>query len=178
MAEQETLARPYAEAVFRTGSEQQNLAQWSEQLTLVAAVLADEEVKLRIGDPGIDRKRLTEILLTVCGPQILSATENLLRLLVVNNRLDIGAELLQQFEAMRAEAEQEIEATVESAYAISKTEQNRISAALEQHFGRTVRLQSSINKDLLAGMIIRAGDWVIDGSAKARVQQLANSLAH
>jgi len=178
MAELQTLARPYAEAVFRTGSEQQNLAQWSEQLTVIATVLDDEQVKQRIGDPNIDKQRLTEILLAVSESLIAAATQNLLRLLVVNDRLDIGAELLQQFEAMRAEAEQQIEATVESAYAINKDEQHMISAVLEQHFGRTVRLHSSVNEELLAGMIIRVGDWVIDGSARARVQQLANSLVH
>jgi len=178
MAELETLARPYAEAVFRTGSEEQNLATWSEQLTVLATVLADDEVKQRIGDPGMDRDQLTGILLAVCGEQITAGTQNLLRLLVINDRLDIGAELLQQFEAMRAEAEQEIDATVESAYVISENEKDKIAKALEQHFGRTVRLDSRVNKELMAGMIIRAGDWVIDGSAKARVQQLANSLTH
>ncbi len=178
MAELQTLARPYAEAAFKTGIEQQNLAQWSEQLMVIEVLLADKEVQQRIGDPGIDRQRLTEILLTVCDSILTSATQNLLRLFVVNDRLDIGAELLKQFAAMRTAAEQEIEATVESAYALSEAEQNKISKALERHFGRSIRLDSSINKDLLAGMIIRAGDWVIDGSARARVQQLANRLVH
>jgi len=178
MAELQTLSRPYAEAAFRFGLEQKSLPQWSEQLTVIATVLADAQVRQWIGDPGVARERLTEILLTVCGSEITEQAGNLLRLLVVNDRLDIGAELLQQFEAMRAQAEQEIEATVESAYAISEAEQSKICRALEQHFGCTVRLDSSVNKDLLAGMIIRAGDWVIDGSAKARVRQLANNLAH
>lgn len=178
MAEKQTLARPYAEAVFELAKARNELKKWSEMLGLIAAVAADENVTRLAHDPRVDRTRFLALFLGVCDRQIDEAGANFVRLLVDNRRLALLPEIVTQFEALRAEAEARVEATVVSAFPLETAQLERIREALRRKLGREVNLTAQVDKALVGGIVIRAGDLVIDGSVRARLQELAAHLSH
>ena len=109
----------------------------------------------------------------MCGNRVDAEATNLIRLLAQNRRLLVLPEIAYQYEKLKAEAERTVRAELESALPVSEKEQERITAALKQRLGRNVELVCRINKKLVGGAVIRAGDLVIDGSVQARLNKLA-----
>jgi F-type H+-transporting ATPase subunit delta len=100
------------------------------------------------------------------------------RLLVENRRLGLLPEIIAQFESLRAEAEARIEATVVTPFPLAATQMKTINESLRRKFGREVNLTTETDKSLLGGIVIRAGDLVIDGSIRGRLAELATHLSH
>lgn len=178
MAEKQTLARPYAEAVFEVARAQNQLKRWSEMLAFIAAVAADERMRRIADDPRVNRARFLALFLGVCDQQVDEYGANFVRLLVDNRRLALLPEIVTQFEALKAEAEARVEATVVSAFALETAQLQHIGEALRRKLGREVTLTTQVDQALLGGVVIRAGDLVIDGSVRGRLQELAAHLSH
>ncbi len=178
MAEIQTLARPYAEAVFELAQGGKTLARWSEMLVFIAAVAADENIQRLAGDPRVERARFLELFLGICGKNVSDDGANFIRLLVENRRLGLLPEIVAQYEALRADAEARVEATVVSAFPLETAQVKTLGDALKRRFGRDVNLTTQVDKTLLGGVVIRAGDLVIDGSVRGRLAELAAQLAH
>ena len=176
MSEKITLARPYAEAVFRLAQESKALKKWSGMLEFVSAVAMDSQVARLATDPRVERDRFTRMLLDICGKNLNKEGENFLRVLQENRRLELLPEIAQLFEKLRAEAEGRIEARVVSAFEIKAEQQKKIAAALKARFGREVDLVATVDPALIGGIIIRAGDLVIDGSVQGRLRALVSHL--
>jgi F-type H+-transporting ATPase subunit delta len=174
--ERTTLARPYAEAVFRLARERQNLAAWSETLKLAAAVAADPQMTRLIDNPRVPRARFVEFFLDVCGKKIDADGANLVRLLAENRRLALLPEIAALYEELRATAEARVEAEVVSAIEVSAAQLKTIAAALKKRLGREVTLATRLDPSLVGGIVIRAGDLVIDGSVRGKLQLLATHL--
>jgi F-type H+-transporting ATPase subunit delta len=85
-------------------------------------------------------------------------------------------EIAEHFEALKANIENTVDVTVTSATALSGAQQKEISAALQTRLGRTVNLETEIDETLIGGAVIKAGDVVIDGSLRARLDSLTNAL--
>ena len=100
-----------------------------------------------------------------------------MRLLAQNRRLPALSAIAEQYEILRAEAERTIKAELETALPISDGEQHRIAAALKNRLGREVELVVTTNRELVGGAVIRAGDLVIDGSIRARLERLAAAVS-
>lgn len=178
MAEKQTAARPYAEAVFALARERNALPAWSETLALAAAVIGDARIRQRVDDPRIERATLLWLLLDILDTRLAPDGANFIRLLVENRRLTLLPEIASLYEGLKAEAEARIEATVVSAFALEASQLQRIGAALQRRFGRAVQLTAEVNKQLVGGVVIRAGDLVIDGSVRGRLTALATELRH
>lgn len=176
MAEKTTLARPYAHAVFELACEQGTLRDWSDRLRLMAAAAGDAEFRARLGDPRISRARRAELFIDVCGELLDERARNLVRVLAHNQRLSVLAEIAARYEALRAEREGRLQAQVISAYPLSAAQREKIAAALKTRLGREVDLECGTDESLLGGVVIRAGDLVIDGSVRGRLAQLARVL--
>jgi F-type H+-transporting ATPase subunit delta len=177
MAEKLTAARPYAEAVFGLAQERNALKDWSEMLALAAAVVRDERIQRLANDPRVERARLLGLLLDIGGKQLTPEGANFLRLLVENRRLLLLPEIAAVYEDLKAEAEARIEATVTSAFPLEPAQLKTLEQGLQRRFGRAVRLTAETDPGLLGGVVIRAGDLVIDGSVRARLAGLAAGLA-
>ena len=93
-----------------------------------------------------------------------------------NKRLAYLPEIARVFDALKDEAEGVVDVTVTSAATMAEAEQAKLVAALEQRFGRRVRLQTAVDASLLGGAVVRAGDLVIDGSLQSRLARLAYEL--
>jgi F-type H+-transporting ATPase subunit delta len=176
MAELATIARPYANAVFDIAKERHAIDDWSRQLQLAAAVAAQPEIVEIIESPATTSIEKSNALARVCGEDLSREGKQFLQVLARNKRLHLLGEISEQFEALRAQEEASLDVEVVSAFPLSEPENQRLVAALGRRFGREIQLTASVDESLLGGAIIRAGDAVIDGSVRGKLEKLAESL--
>ncbi|MDH3545658.1 MAG: F0F1 ATP synthase subunit delta [Gammaproteobacteria bacterium] len=183
MAENNTIARPYAQAVFELAHEAGELARWSESLETAGQLLADGTVVQYLGDPAFtDGQRLEFLtgLFDKAGAGLLAGKDkrgtNFLKLLLEYDRIAVLPEISNHFEVLKAEVENVVDVTVTSASPVSKKQRDAISKALRERLGREINLATEIDEQLIGGAVIRAGDVVIDGSLRARLDGLTNAL--
>ena len=177
MAELSNIARPYARAVFELAKDGADYSVWSEQLDMLAAGAVDPNVVGLFNNPRVSRRDLALVFMDVCGDRLDENVKNLVRLLAQNRRLHALPAIAEQYEHLRAEAEQTVQAELESALPVSDIQQQRIVEALSQRMGRRVELTVKTNEELLGGAVVRAGDLVIDGSIRARLEKLATAIS-
>jgi len=181
MAEKSTIARPYAEAVFQLAAANSELQQWSDMLQAVAMVAADADMQAVIGNTSVSKDQLAQLIIDVAGASLQKGmTEagcNLIKLLAENRRLDVIAEITEQFETLKAEAEKTVEAQMVSAQEVSAAQQSMIAEKLKARLGCEVSLTCSVDETLMGGAIIKAGDMVIDGSVSGQLNKLSVELA-
>ena len=177
MSELTTIARPYAQAVFDLAQEHDMLGAWSDQLHFAAAVADNATMRTAIDSPSMSVTQLADMFIEVCGEHIDEQGRNFIRLLAANDRLPVLPEVAAQFDALRAEAECTVAATVISARPLTDAQQASLSAALKKRYGRDVSLDVEIDSSLMGGAVIQAGDEVIDGSLRGKLQRFAGALA-
>lgn len=177
MSQAITAARPYAQAAFEEAQKKNDLKSWSEVLAAGAAVVTSPDMSKIISNPRVKGKQLDDVMQAACEAKAGSAQSNFLRLLVENRRLVLLPEIAAAYEVMRAEAEKSLDVTVTSAFDLSDAQKQKIGDALKKRFNRTITLSCKTDKALVGGIVIRAGDKVIDGSAQTRLGELANALA-
>jgi F-type H+-transporting ATPase subunit delta len=171
-----TIARPYAEAAFEVARASNTLDAWSEALNRLAAIVADPQVASQIGNPNLTERTLLELIFGVAGDGLSAGVQNLVRLLVENERLSVLPDLARLFEARKTAAQGVRHIQVRSAYALSAAEQKALTSTLKKHFGAEVDLTVEKDPSLIGGVEVRADDVVIDASVRGRLQQLANEL--
>ncbi len=176
MAEPSTIARPYAEAAFRLADAQGKLADWSATLANLSAVAADERVRAAIGDPNFPAAKVAGLFLAILSGKITGESENFVRVLAENGRLDVLAEIRTQYEVLKNEREGVVEAEVYSAFEMDPAQVADLVSRLEKKTGRKVRARVSVDKSLIGGVKIVIGDKVIDGSARAQLAALETAL--
>lgn len=177
MAERETLARPYAEAVFALARAARTLDTWLETLRLLALIQGHADMAALIGNPRVSRARVAQLFIDVGGARLDAHARNLARLLADNGRLALLPEIAHLFEQLKAEHERVVEAHAISAVPLDAAQREAVAAALARRFGREVRLTTEVDSHIGGGLIVRAGDTVIDGSVRARLAALAAALA-
>lgn len=176
MSELSTLARPYAEAVFRMAQGDNDLAGWSARLQSLALVVADAQVARLIADPSVAAERVADLIIEVAGADLGERGGNLVRVLAENDRLSLLPEISAQFETLKADAEGTLEATITSAQELTQAQIDDLVAGLKAKFNRAVNVQVAVDPELIGGAVIAIGDQVIDGSVKGRLQRMAFAL--
>lgn len=171
-----TVARPYATAAFEYAKSAGRSEQWSAMLGLASEFARSEPMKALFGDPRVGKAKLSELFVDLCGDVLDEPGRNFIKLLVENDRVSILPEIYSLFETLRAEDESSVDVHICSAFDVSKAAQGAIAKALENRFKKTVQLFVDVDSSLIGGAIIRAGDQVIDGSVKGRLQQLSREL--
>ena len=145
-------------------------------LALLAAVVDDRQVRALIGRPDLGAERLADFLLDIGGGRISEEGQNLVRLLAQNGRVALLPEIARLYEVLRSEHGGAIDVELTAAYPVNDAQRQSLAAALGKRLGREVRLSASEDKSLIGGVKIRAGDLVIDGSVRARLEALASQL--
>ena len=185
MADNNTVARPYAEAVFEVARESDALDELSASLAAAGELLGDGQVVTFLGEPALTDDQRLEFL-----QGLFAAAEgedsmfsggnehgtNFLKLLLENGRIAVLPEISAQFEALKAKEENSIDAVITAAAPLSAAQEKEIASSLAEKLGRDVRISTEIDENLIGGAVIRAGDVVIDGSLRARLEGLANAL--
>ncbi|TFH90815.1 F0F1 ATP synthase subunit delta [Vibrio ouci] len=175
MSDMTTIARPYAKAAFDFAVEKGQLDQWGQMLSFAAEVANNEQIhELLTSSTSADK--LAEIFVAVCGEQVDAFGQNLIKVMAENGRLQVLPDVCAEFLLLKQEHEKEISVEVTSATELSEQQKADISSKLETRLERKVQLNCSVDETLLGGVIIRAGDLVIDNSARGRLSRLSDAL--
>ena len=177
MSKLTTNARPYAKAVFEFARDAGDYTSWSERLLLLATLVEDAEVRRRLENPALRPSQRTDMVIAICGDYLVAEAQNLVRLLAENNRLSLLTEIAALYEKYRADAEGITEACVVSAFALSDKERDSIVKALGQRLKSKVTLKCEVDESLLGGAVVQAGDMVIDGSIRGKIDKLSVQLS-
>ena len=176
MAESSTIARPYAEAAFRLADAKGALADWSAALANLAAVAADARVRAAIGDPNLAAAKVAGLFLSILAGKLTGETENFVRVLAENGRLEVLAEIRTQYEALKNAREGMVEAEVITAFEMDAAQLADLVTCLERKTGRKVKARVSVEKSLIGDVKLVIGDKVIDGSSRAQLAALETAL--
>lgn len=176
MSEIATLARPYAEAVFKRAKETGAAGKWSEMLRFLSVVMQDKDIAAASNNPKISRQRLTELLLDICADRVNEEGVNFIKLLVQNGRLSLAPYIAKLYEQYKADDEGYVDVDVLTAFSFNDEQQKQFTETLEKTLNKKVHMNVAVDKSLIGGVLIRAGDRVIDGSIKGQLQQLAKRL--
>jgi F-type H+-transporting ATPase subunit delta len=172
-----TLARPYARAAFELACARNALGEWAGKLAFAAQAAAIPRVTALFGDPRVAQDDLAA-LVTPEGESADSPFAVFVRLLAENHRLPVLPEIGALFEEMKNAAERILKVNVRSATPIGADETARLIDALKRRFGRDIRIEQSVDPQMLGGAVIDAGEMVIDGSVRGRLARLEQALMH
>lgn len=176
MAEAITVARPYAEAVYKLAVANQNLSEWSKMLQLAAVIAENDDVKQLIGNPVVSAKQLGEIILEIGRNKFNSEARNLVMLLADNKRILVLPQIRQLFEQLKAQYEGVLEAKIVSAFAMESRQLKKLIDDLERKFKRKIEAQVSIDPELIGGVKVEIGDEILDASIRGKLEAMAVAL--
>ena len=171
-----TCARPYARAAFEHARQAGQLSEWSQMLSLCAAVASDDNVVRLLNNPSLTGKKQAEAFLALCEGSLSKDVENFIHVLSDNKRLELLPAIDILFDELKAEEERSQDVSVTSAFPLSSEQEAALAKKIEARLGRSVTLNTQIDKSLIGGVIVRAGDLVIDGSLRARLTKLADAM--
>jgi len=176
VAERATIARPYAKAAFEYARDAKAFTEWSRGLEVAAEIVADPRVSVLSTSPSLTAADLAGLVTDVAGANLSGEMQNFVRVLAENRRLPLLPEIAAQYEELRAAVENTVDVEVTSAVALDAAQSENLKRALNARLKRQVRMQNSVDASLLGGAVVRAGDLVIDGSLKGRLERLATEL--
>ncbi|WP_086981838.1 F0F1 ATP synthase subunit delta [Vibrio aphrogenes] len=174
MSDLTTIARPYAKAAFEFAVEKEALGPWSEMLAFAAEVAKNEDVTSLL-NKSVAADQLADIFVSICA-EFDEHGQNFIRVLAENGRLKALPEICDEFLILKKESENQIDVVVTSAKELTEAQLAEISSKLEQRLERKVKLNCSVDETLLSGVIIRAGDLIIDNSTRGRLNRLSDAL--
>lgn len=175
MSELTTVARPYAKAAFDFAVENNAVDKWQDMLVFAGEVAVNESMEnLLSGVMAADT--LSQLFINVCGEQLDDHGQNFIKVLAENKRLPALPAICELFNAFKADYDKQIEVQVTAATELSDQQQADVSASLEKRLARKVKLHCNVDTSLIAGMVIKAGDTVIDGSIKSKLSRLSDAL--
>ena len=176
MAELTTIARPYAEAAFKLALEDDGLEHWSDMLNVIEAVVRNDDVASRIGDPNVDEHALESLILGTLGDRLDGAGRNFVQVLVQNGRLELVPQIRALYDDLKRAHEGVVEAKIISALPVADEQVRPLLAALEKKYGRKVSAQVEVDPELIGGARIVVGDKVIDATVRGRLEATAAAL--
>ncbi|MFM1895690.1 MAG: hypothetical protein RLZZ385_764 [Pseudomonadota bacterium] len=176
MADLITLARPYAKAAFQVALAEGDLARWSKMLALAAAVSKVDQVRAILTSPSFSAPQLAATVVDICGDELNQKGRNFISLLAENKRLNLLTEISSLYEQLKAQQEKSVDVEITTAYAINAATADSLAAALNKRLQRDIKLSTSVDKGLIGGAVIKAGDMVIDNSVRGKLNKLAEAM--
>ncbi|MDA8522919.1 F0F1 ATP synthase subunit delta [Acidovorax sp. NCPPB 4044] len=178
MAELATIARPYAEALFKAsaaqpGADLGSTVAWVDEL---AAIAADPQIRQLADNPKVASGQLFDVITGVVRSPLSDAARNFLRVLIDNGRLAALPEVAAQFRALVNRQSGSSDAVVHSAFALDGAALADLGGVLEKRFGRKLNLSVQLDESLIGGVRVVVGDEVLDTSVKARLEQMKAAL--
>ncbi len=174
MAELATIARPYAEALFKaSGTDLNGAAAWLDDLAVIAS---NPQLQQYAGNPGVTPEQTFDVVAGVAKTTLPAAAENFLRAVIDNGRISVLPEIASQFRALKNAKSGSSDAVVYSAFALDDAALADLSATLEKRFGKKLNLSVELQPELIGGVRVVVGDEVLDTSVKARLEQMKMAL--
>ena len=176
MAELTTLARPYAKAAFEVAAFADSLQTWSGMLSQVANVVSNKNVSELLAKPSLTGESQAKIVIDICGDEINVQVQNFVTVLSENKRLSLLPETVGLFDILKAEQEKTVDVEISTAFALIDETEKKLAEAIKAKLNRDVKIHSQIDKNLIGGIVIRAGDLVIDDSVRGKLHKLAEAM--
>ena len=178
MAEPITVARPYAQAAFRTALEAGDLAGWSDMLQLSAVVVGNPQMSALLANPKVSSSEKVDLFHSVTAGKLNDAMKNLVNLLIEDHRAGLLVPISAKFESLKREHDKVLKAHIVSAFPMSDAEKSDLVGVLAKKYGKTVEAEVSVDSSLIGGVRIQIGDEVIHASARDTLDHMAVALAH
>lgn len=175
MAELATIARPYAEALFRV-AKAGNLTAWSELVSEMAQAAGNPDVREFVSNPKLSDGQIIETFVSLLKSPIGPEARNFLGALVENGRLALLPEIGEQFQALKNASEGAADAHITSAFELNDAQVKELVATLEKKFGRKLNPAVSVDNSLIGGVRVTVGDEVLDTSVRAKLQKMHTAL--
>lgn len=176
MSELATVARPYAKAAFDLAKQSNSLEEWSNMLSIAASVANDAGVQGLLQHPKVESNAIVKLFNDVSGSAFNAPFQNFIKLLGENRRIATLSDIAEQFETQRRSLESRIKVTVHTAAEIENSQVERLVTGLKTRYQQDIDLEVKVDASLVGGAIIHAGDEVIDGTVKGRLEKLTISL--
>lgn len=176
MAEAITVARPYAEAVFRLALESKDLSQWSKILQIAAEIAQDDQIKLLVGNPLVSAMQLSELILEIGGKKFTREARNFIKLMVENKRVHVMPQVMELFEQLKAQHEGVLEAKIITAFKLEGGQLDKLVTDLEKKFNRKVEAQVSVDPEIIGGVKVEIGDEILDASVRGKLEAMTIAL--
>ena len=173
MAELSTLARPYAKAAFEYADSEGWLTSWETMLATAAKLCLLDKVAVLLSSPSYTAGEQADAFVALCGDELTAQVANFVHLLAENKRLALLPQISEQFSAMKAQRESIVDVDITTAFDLNPLETEILARALSDKLQRRVNVQAEVDPSLLGGVVVRAGDLVIDGSVRGK---FSNSL--
>jgi F-type H+-transporting ATPase subunit delta len=177
MAELATIARPYAEALFRVAQSSGKLAGWADLVAEMAHVAEHPGIKAIAQSPAVSPQQLTDVFLAAVKAPAGDDARNFVFALAENGRLSLLPEIAAQFHVLKNAHDGAADVEIASAFALTDAQLGELVAALEKKFGRKLLPSVTVDSDLIGGVRVVVGDEVLDTSVRAKLQQLHAALA-
>lgn len=175
MAELATVARPYAEALFRV-AKAGNLGAWSELVSEMGQIAAVPDMKAVADDPKLSKADVAGIFLSALKSPVSHEAKELVGLLVANKRLSLLPEIAAQFHVLRNASEGAADVEITSAFPLEGAPLTELVATLERKFDKKLQAHVSVDPSLIGGVRVQVGDEVLDTSVRARLTQMQSAL--
>jgi F-type H+-transporting ATPase subunit delta len=176
MVELATIARPYAEAVFKIAASSGTLAEWSQTLSGLAMVAEQPEIQALLGNPRVPAVQLAAIFMSLGPTSQAQELRHFVGTVIENGRLAALPQVATQFEQLKNEREGLVDAQIDSAFPLEPAQLAGLVADLERRYRRKVNPVVRIAPELIGGVCVTVGDEVIDGSVKAKLGAMAVAL--
>lgn len=175
MAEFATVARPYAEALFRV-AQNGDMAAWSTLVSELAQIGANPDVQAFAGNPNVTPAQLADTIASLVKSPLNAEAKNLIAMLAENGRVALLPEIAAQFHVLKNAQAGAADALVYSAFEMSNDQVNALVASLEKKFGRKLNPTVTVDPSLIGGVRVVVGDEVLDTSVRAKLQQMHAAL--
>ena len=176
MAESVTIARPYAEALFRAAKESGNLAKWAESVASLAQMAANPDVRSAIGDPNVAATQLVDLFRSACGTAVDTELTNFIQLLSNNDRLGLLPEIGALYESYKRDEEGTKQAEIVSAFPIDDNQVKALLPQLEAIFKTRLETSVAVDSALIGGIKVIVGDQMLDASVRGKLDAMATAL--
>ena len=174
MAELATIARPYAEALFKASSSDLNgAAVWVDELKEIAK---NSQLQEYSDNPNVTSSQVFEVISGVAKAALPEMAKNFLRTVIENGRLNALPEIAEQFRVLKNAQSGSADAVVYSAFAIDSAALADLAVTLEKRFARKLNVSVELQPELIGGIRVVVGDEVLDSSVKARLEQMKMAL--
>ncbi len=176
MAEIATVARPYAEALFKAALERNSLGPTADGVTFAAAAERDPQMRSALSNPRVSAQQKKELFAAIGGERMGAEVKNLLAVLVDTHREVLIGSIAEQFDELKREHEKVVRARITSAQPLDDGQRAAIVSALEKRYGKKVEAELDVDPQLLGGARVQVGDQVINASVRDALAQMAAAL--
>ena len=172
----DTIARPYAKAIFEVAIKQDQLDRWSKRLDQAAAWVRNPQIAVLLNDPKVTPQALYELFLALFGEVLEASGQQFVRLLIAYKRLSVLPQIALEFNCLLANYQKRMEVRVTSASRLTEKQSEQLLQALRKRLQCDVVLKCAADETLIGGAVIRIGDTVIDGSLRGKLSRLRSEL--